>query len=141
MKRNYNYLLILSACLLLSSCNKYEDGPSISLRSRKARLVNKWQISEGSSQYYVFSEIFSLEFTKDGAYIMEVEQDTVNTKFVEGTWEFYDNHNSVITYIPSFTYRHFTIGDMHDTLNLSKLEHKEVWYSSLEGERKLKPFD
>lgn len=31
-------------CILLVSCKKYEDGPAISLMSKKARLAGIWQV-------------------------------------------------------------------------------------------------
>lgn len=39
-------LLILFIPLLLVSCKKYEDGPSISFRSAEKRLAGKWRVSE-----------------------------------------------------------------------------------------------
>jgi hypothetical protein len=39
-------ILILFLPLLFTSCNKYEDGPSISFRSAEKRLSGKWRLSE-----------------------------------------------------------------------------------------------
>ena len=38
-------MLMVIAVLLLAGC-KYEDGPAISLRSKKARAANTWQIDK-----------------------------------------------------------------------------------------------
>jgi hypothetical protein len=38
--------MIGSAALTVSSCGKYEDGPGISLRTKKARLTGEWDVKE-----------------------------------------------------------------------------------------------
>lgn len=44
MKRNVllMFSVIVSLMFILPSCGKYEEGPGISLRTKKQRLVGKW---------------------------------------------------------------------------------------------------
>lgn len=47
MKRTVIILFILAiSAILFSSCGKYEDGPALSLRTKKARLKGTWDLSE-----------------------------------------------------------------------------------------------
>lgn len=40
------YLSIFFLIIVSVSCNKYEDGPSVSFRSAEKRLTGKWEISK-----------------------------------------------------------------------------------------------
>jgi len=40
------YLSVFFLIIVLFSCNKYEDGPSVSFRSAEKRLTGKWEISK-----------------------------------------------------------------------------------------------
>jgi hypothetical protein len=47
MKNKPIKIFLLSYCLLFFSCKKYYDeGPSLSFRTKKARVVNKWKIDK-----------------------------------------------------------------------------------------------
>lgn len=47
MKRTRLLLAIAFAIsVVFISCGKYEEGPSISLRTKKARLTGVWEISK-----------------------------------------------------------------------------------------------
>ena len=42
--KNLSLLVFISTILI--SCNKYEDGPSVSFRSAEKRLTGKWEVSQ-----------------------------------------------------------------------------------------------
>ncbi len=47
-----NFLLLVAAVVVLfnfSSCKKYPDGPSFSLRSKTDRLTGTWKIVDGDN--------------------------------------------------------------------------------------------
>ncbi|MDQ3111048.1 MAG: hypothetical protein M3R17_14235 [Bacteroidota bacterium] len=49
MKKFQTRLLVaftLVILVLFSNCNKYEDGPAISLRTKKHRVCNSWRIDQ-----------------------------------------------------------------------------------------------
>jgi hypothetical protein len=47
MKKLINVTLMFAVCTIiaLSGC-KYEDGPGLSLRSKKARVTAKWEVKK-----------------------------------------------------------------------------------------------
>ena len=75
-------LVMLVSSLTFQSCSKYEEGPSISLRSKKARLVNKWKIDKmykNGTEYTPTTEeqgIYSsmtFEFKDDNTFVQHVK--------------------------------------------------------------------
>ena len=56
---------------LFTSCYKYEEGPRISLLSRKARLCNEWRVStylDNGTDKTNAEETITLTIEKDGTY-------------------------------------------------------------------------
>ena len=47
--KNLLKLFLILICFVTFSCKKYEDGPTVSLRTKKARVVNKWKVDS----YYI----------------------------------------------------------------------------------------
>ncbi len=86
-------LFFSMALVLLGSCNKYADGPSFSLLSRKARITNEWILEKqtlNNSEQPITSEI-KLTIEKDGTF----SESTVNNALGQlqsthrhGTWLF-----------------------------------------------------
>ncbi len=89
-------LLKLSSCclvifsLVFASCSKYEEGPAISLRSKKERVVNTWNadkfVTEQGNDATDFGEI-TLTFEENGDYTTEINA-FGRTNQSGGTWEF-----------------------------------------------------
>lgn len=77
----------------LSSCSKYEDGPSLSLRSKYARMEGVYQLSsvEALPDSLVPSFIHDVQFTIEsgggGDVLFALPDTTVNSNF---QWEFND---------------------------------------------------
>lgn len=74
----------------LSSCNKYEEGPKFSLRTKKARLVGEWILDKallnGEDKTDNFSTDFSFTFNDDETY------EHVSSGITEtGEWYFNDD--------------------------------------------------
>lgn len=101
MKKLIPALLVL---LITASCNKYEDGPKLSLRTRKARLVNTWVISKylvnGDDQTAYFNTVapnYTVVFEKNGNYSISISSGSAS--FTEsGTWELSESKSFVIRY-------------------------------------------
>lgn len=81
---------------ILFSCKKYSEGPGISLRTKTERVCNKWKIVTSNNLYYGIAEIYSVEFNKNGEYIIEVSSGTSTTEFITGTWNFEDHKEKMI---------------------------------------------
>ena len=78
------------ALVTFSSCGKYEEGPGISLRSKKSRVVNTWVIEKYlvngedlTSQILLFLGSYSMEYKKDGTFVMLIDGESE-----VGTWSF-----------------------------------------------------
>lgn len=101
MKKLIPALLVL---LITASCNKYEDGPKLSLRSRKARLVNEWVVSKyienGTDKTAYFNSVapnYTVIFEKGGNYSITISSGS--SSFSEtGTWELSESKSFVIRY-------------------------------------------
>lgn len=93
-------LFFSMALVLLGSCNKYVDGPSFSLLSRKARITNEWILEKqtlNNSEQPITSEI-KLTIEKDGTF----SESTVNNALGQlqsthrhGTWLFLEGQGQI----------------------------------------------
>jgi hypothetical protein len=66
MKKPYLLMLIIIIAFAETSCNKYEEGPLISFRSKKNRLLGVWKV---------------VEFKKDNEDLTQFYQDTCGCNF------------------------------------------------------------
>ena len=122
----------LMAVFALSSCNKYEEGPIASLRTKKERVANTWVIE---SAYRNGEEVtddyeeYTLHIEKDGdaelaalytwgSFSYEYETD--------GTWEFTNKAENL-----SLDYEDDDADQVYQILRLAE---KELWLRELGGE-------
>jgi len=98
MKRlNTLSILFVAAMLvsttMLTSCKKYEEGPAISFRSKKSRVVNSWKVDKIiiNGQPESFTDDITFNFKKDNTY--EVLYDGEREA---GTWDFNSNKEELI---------------------------------------------
>lgn len=98
----YFALLSLVGTFLLSSCNKYSEGPTFSLLTRKARIVNDWTLesyTKDGTELYDQTYEFNISIEKDGTYSMSIitpNLGQLQSETSHGTWEF-DNDQSSVT--------------------------------------------
>lgn len=124
-------LLGLSALLFMPACEKYEEGPALSLRSKKARIANTWIISEAtddgrdvSSDY----DQFELTLTRDGDASLLAKYSIGDFDFTvetDGTWDFTDDKESLRL--------DFEDDDSDATYQILRLKENELWLRE-EGE-------
>lgn len=129
-----NNKLVLAACVVvllnLSSCKKYEDGPSLSLKSKNSRLTGEWEVDEidNVSPSVGFGGTMILEFEKDGdfSYTTSYSYDGASYSYsYEGEWEWEDGKKSVEIDIDSEDKTEFEI---------LKLTNKEFWFEDEDGQ-------
>jgi len=128
------HLIVCTAIFaaMTGGCNKYEDGPAISLRSKKKRIANTWRIEK----YYV-NDVeqttavallgdYTVTFTKDGNY-------SFNTTFIDGsgTREFINDKEGIRIIVPN----NLSGQDVND-FTILRLKEKEFWYYYTEGSDK-----
>ena len=87
-------LLVGLALVFGTSCGKYEEGPGISFRSKKARVANTWAIEkyivDGTEIDITYFSDLSIEYTKDGKYTY-----SDGSSSSKGTWEFGDKKETI----------------------------------------------
>jgi hypothetical protein len=117
MKKLFAILLILSA---LVGCKKYNEGPSISLRTKKARVANTWTVESytmnGTDYTSALQGIqYTQTFEKDGNYSF------ISTSGSgEAQWEFQNDKDELKLFTDS--------AQSTTTLIILRLKEKEFWY-------------
>ncbi|MFL5753982.1 MAG: hypothetical protein ACJ76F_11290 [Bacteroidia bacterium] len=121
-------LLIVAAFIMLSlqSCQKYPEGPMLSLHSRTERVANTWKVDNykiNGSDYTSLVSSYTETYTKGGAYSYAWGNFSGT-----GNWAF-QNHDKEI--------RLTGVHNQDDyTLVILKLEEKEFWYYYMDGNDK-----
>ncbi|MFT6002016.1 MAG: hypothetical protein ACI95T_000774 [Flavobacteriales bacterium] len=93
MKKTIKLIPVIFASILIfgTSCNKYEDGPKLSLRSKKARMTNTWKIitaTDADDDVTAGYEGITWTFTEDGSYTRGGETAAGFEPNETGKWEF-----------------------------------------------------
>ncbi len=125
---------ILSAGFI-TSCNKYEDGPTVSLLSKKARMENTWAIEnayrngENVTEDY---DQYTLKMTKNGDANLTATYTAGSFSYqyeTQGTWTFKDDKESVML--------DFQDDDADQLYQILKLEDDALWLREIGGEDEL----
>ena len=96
--KNPSIVAIATAVVIFNftSC-KYEDGPNISLRSKKARLTGEWEVKfiDGAG---MSNDMVTLEFDKDGDLEFNQTYSYYGSSYTysqKGEWEWEDGKQSL----------------------------------------------
>jgi hypothetical protein len=111
-------LLTVSSGLLTTSCKKYDEGPAISLRSKKARVVNKWKaekVTENGKDVTSDYQGYTWEFKDDNKLYFNISGGLAIT----GKWEFNNDKSKIIV-----TY---DITNEKSELEILRLKEKSMW--------------
>ncbi len=124
MTKTLKLATVLFASLLIfgTSCNKYEDGPKLSLRTKKARMVNTWEVTEakdGDSDITEFSEGATITLDKEGNYKTGGETKLGPVQETEGTWEFSSDKTRLILTEKGAT--------LPEKWTITRLKNDELW--------------
>jgi hypothetical protein len=118
---------VIAASVILSSCGKYEDGPKISLASKKARIVNTWKLDkyiENGVDQPLGGWSLEMDIKKDGSYTSTSSFGGASFSGT-GTWEFSGDKESLITtYAGSST---------ANTAQITRLKSNELWTKETNG--------
>jgi hypothetical protein len=153
MKKKSNLLssaLILGAIIFFSGCGKYEDGPSLTLRTKTARVAGDWELtalwynnenilSSSYSDYYYCIDGFQVPystntnmeinwtFERDGKWDYEITTtgQTLNWNLTYETCNaFYDNAND--TEVDKGTWE-FDSDKESIIISFDNGSYKEIW--------------
>lgn len=89
------FALCLVSTFVFIGCNKYEDGPRVSLRTRTERLCNNWDYDKLEIDYENYSDEVlgaTLELQKDGDWR---ERNGAGELTAIGNWEWEDDQETV----------------------------------------------
>jgi hypothetical protein len=120
---------VFGLALTFTACKKYEDGPLISLASKKSRVVNVWKVEkiidngvDVTAQAATWIAGYSIEFKKDNSYVSSfVGSSSVGT----GIWAFdTKKENLIIT---------GTGSSVADISKILRLKSKELWLKNTYG--------
>lgn len=123
MKRLVNISILVAVCIIITlvGCKKYEDGPGLSLRSKKSRISADWEFkkviynSVDETSDYIGS---SWEIKKDGGFKLVLDG------YIEsGTWEFATDKEAI-------DFDQF--GDIM-RWNIKRLTSKELWIENIDN--------
>lgn len=119
------FFLSLILIVSLSSCKKYENGPSLSFRSRTARLENNWKVASYTINGIDFTTaLTSINYTesydKDGNYAYSSSVDSGS-----GKWAFQSDDEQIK--------RSGVSGQSSVDLFILKLKVRDFWYYFLDG--------
>jgi hypothetical protein len=107
MKKQISSFLLIAfiSAIAFTGCKKYEDGPTISLNSKKSRVVNVWVIDKIYSNETDITDVFvalwpnfSFDLKNDNTYILTWTSSTAE----QGTWAF-DSAKEYIITIPNYS--------------------------------------
>jgi hypothetical protein len=118
---NRSLMMVLMVVLLagMSGCGKYEDGPSFSLASKKARLVGDYKVMKYNgtdmSDYY-------MTFNSDQTYSIKMVILGVALEY-DGTWAFQDGKEVVAV----------TVQNSTDLFTITRLTDDEFWFKDKDG--------
>lgn len=130
--KNYiktKWLLLAVTTIMAStiiSCNKYQDGPSVSFRSRTQRVANTWKVDNYKVNGNDFTSLvqgYTETFSKDGNY-------SYSWGIINGTgkWAFQNSDSEIKI--------NGTDNQSSETLVILKLEEKQFWYYYMDGSDK-----
>ena len=96
---NPSIVAIATAVVIFNftSC-KYEDGPNISLRSKKARLTGEWEVKFIDGAGMTGNDMVTLEFDKDGDLEFNQTYSYYGSSYTysqKGEWEWEDGKQSL----------------------------------------------
>jgi hypothetical protein len=131
MKSKFIIFTLFASLVFLGSCNKYSEGPMLSLRSKKERIANRWVIQkafrEGNDVTNEYS-IYTLDLSKEGnadliaTYLIFGAQYQFNT---DGKWEFQGEK--------VFLDLDFNDDDADNRYKILKLKEDELWLQEVGG--------
>ena len=119
MKTIIKSIIALILCsFILSNCNKYVDGPKVSFRSKKARLVGDWKVEKytenGVSKS--FNSDYVLHIKKGGSYNI-----VAGSYSDEGTYEVGEDGDDII-------FTSTAPNTIKQSYRILRLKNKEMWW-------------
>lgn len=124
---------IIAFSFLIASCGKYEEGPSLSLRSKKARIAGEWKIESVYQDGTDITTEYNALVGSDATFHIE-KSGTYHIHYTggedEGTWAFKDGKDEV-------TFTSGETGSEPEDYHILKLKNTEMWLQHHHGDETL----
>ncbi len=121
-------LAVAVAGTSLTSCNKYEEGPGLSIRTAKQRITNTWEVEKyvdaDGTETAGTADDATMTITKDGEFTV-----TDGSFSITGTWAFDDSKENITT-----TYS-FGGSNISSTSKIVRLSMTELWLEDEDGDQ------
>ncbi|MBI3509393.1 MAG: hypothetical protein HY064_01935 [Bacteroidetes bacterium] len=127
---------LIIGSFVFSSCKKYEDGPALSIHTKKGRVAGDWEVEkymedgvDKTSDYRSIIASEDLKNSKDGTYTISETATSLfggGTTSDAGTWEFINSKDDMRTLSNQS-------GAVADTAQIIRLTNKEMWTKSVSG--------
>jgi len=134
ISRTFGILAVLSATVL-GSCQKYEEGPAISLTPRTERVANTWIISYAQEDGQNVSEDYDqyeLYMNTDGDAQLTASYSAFGTSYnttTDGTWTFTNEEENLKV--------DFEDDDQDNEYRILRLKSDELWLQDLDQDLEL----
>lgn len=124
MEKNFNKFLTIAvlAATLSTSCSKFEEGPSFSLRTKKQRLTGDWKMEsvtvdgkDMTADYKAYmgdNSVYTIK--KDGSYNISGKHED------KGTWQLGEDKDDIFT-------KSDAQGSISEVHRILRLTNKELW--------------
>lgn len=129
MKKHMLYVsLVLALVVMLGSCGKYEEGPSFSLLSKKARLEGDWKVvknfkNDTEQTLPADAENSLMTVFKDGTGKMSYTQGGSSIA-IDFEWEFSDSKEEIRIRVKNFL---TSTWEDWETSKILRLTNSEFW--------------
>ncbi len=137
-------LLILATLFVISGC-KYDEGPLISLRSKRKRVINSWKydvvkrnelnVTNGSPEFSIIYSESSIGFGENGRFSTIIAYNDSLTNFPvqhDGSWEFSEEKEQIIMFFDA----PYPLSGETQTWDISKLREKDLWTEEQFGDNR-----
>lgn len=119
-------VFIAMIAIFAASCGKYEEGPSISLKSKTKRLAREWTVEKViengvdiTQAYLSMVNTHTMLFLDYGSL-----KETINTTVLAKGWEWGEKKETII-----ITYKLLQV-ESKVTFYIKRLTSKEFWYTT-----------
>ncbi|RMG21566.1 MAG: hypothetical protein D6730_18060 [Bacteroidetes bacterium] len=123
------FILVLAMSGLLTACQTYEEGPVFSLKSKRARIVNKWKpyliARNDLDETKEFSQ-FQLDFEDSGDFYWLSQKLDADSVEIRGSWELTSANRQIkLSYmVPKDS---VTLKEQLLYMDILRLKENEMW--------------
>ncbi|HHG83249.1 MAG TPA: hypothetical protein ENJ82_00740 [Bacteroidetes bacterium] len=126
-------ITLLTVALLLgittTGCKKYEDGPAISIKSKRARATNNWKaknVFQDGVDYTAWFTDWSIDMGEDGRIVISDKDDNDSTITQAGFWDLVNDQKELRLLLTEPR-----VDPDQKYYTITRLTSKEFWFKEL----------